>query len=180
MTEPNFTGDGRTMTVRVPISIRRRGGRKLVFAPDGTNVTTSPVRRHLHNAMVKAIARAFRWREMLENSTYATSAEIAADDKINESYVSRVPATDVAGVEIVEAIIAGRQQAHVRLAVSMRPFPVQWSAQEEVLLQSAISPSLLVAREQNQRWSRISNARPKRKNMLLKRGSFAVKASLPG
>ena len=39
MTEPNLTGDGRTITVRVPISIRRRGGRKLVVAPDGTTDT---------------------------------------------------------------------------------------------------------------------------------------------
>ena len=75
MTEPNFTTDGRTVTVRVPISIRRRGGRKLVLAPDGTNVTTAPVCRHIDNAMVKAIARGFRWREMLENGTHATILE---------------------------------------------------------------------------------------------------------
>ena len=87
MTEPHATSDGRTVTVRVPISIRRRGGRKLVLAPDGTNVTTAPVRRHIDNAMVKAIARAFRWREMLENGTHPTIAEIAAAEKINESYV---------------------------------------------------------------------------------------------
>jgi hypothetical protein len=54
MTEPNPTNDGRSVTVRVPISIRRRGGRKLVLAPDGTNVTTAPIRRHIDNAMVKA------------------------------------------------------------------------------------------------------------------------------
>jgi predicted nucleic acid-binding Zn ribbon protein len=73
-----------------PISIRRRGGRKLVLAPDGTNVTAEPVRRHIDNAMVKAIARAFRWREMLENGTHATIGEIAAAEKINETYVGRV------------------------------------------------------------------------------------------
>jgi len=33
--------------------------------------------------MIKAIARAFRWREMLENGTHATIAEIAAAEKIN-------------------------------------------------------------------------------------------------
>ena len=70
MTEPNPTANGRTVTVRVPISIRRRGGRKLVLTPDRTNVTAAPVRRHIDNAMVKAIARAFRWREMLKNGTY--------------------------------------------------------------------------------------------------------------
>ena len=36
MSEPNLTGVGGTVTVRVPISIRRRGGRKLVLTPDGT------------------------------------------------------------------------------------------------------------------------------------------------
>ena len=78
MAEPNPTGDGRTVTVRVPISIRRRGGRKLVLAPDGTDVTAAPIRRHIDNAMVKAIARAFRWRDMLESGDYATIREIAA------------------------------------------------------------------------------------------------------
>jgi hypothetical protein len=75
MTEPHPTAEGRTVTVPVPISIRKRGGRKIVLAPDGTNVTTAPVRRHIDNAMVKAIARAFRWREMLEKGTYGTIAE---------------------------------------------------------------------------------------------------------
>jgi hypothetical protein len=69
------------ITARVPISIRRRGGRKLVLAPDRSNVTMAPVRRHIDNAMVKAIARAFRWRELLENGTHATIGEIAASEK---------------------------------------------------------------------------------------------------
>ena len=66
MAKPKISSDGRTITVRVPISIRKRGGRKLVLAPDGTNVTMASGRRHIDNAMVKAVARAFRWREMLE------------------------------------------------------------------------------------------------------------------
>jgi hypothetical protein len=88
--------------VRVPISIHRRGGRKLVLAPDGTNVTTAPVRRHVDNAMVKAIAPAFRWREMLENGTHATIAEIATAEKINETYVGRVLRLTLLAPDIVE------------------------------------------------------------------------------
>ena len=53
MSEPNLIGDGRTVTVRVAISIRKRGGRRLVLAPDGTDVTAAPVARHIDNAMVK-------------------------------------------------------------------------------------------------------------------------------
>jgi hypothetical protein len=83
MAKINGNDEGRTVTVRVPISIRRRGGRKIVLAPDGTNVATPPICRRIDSAMVKAIARAFRWRKMLENGTYATIAEIAAVEKIN-------------------------------------------------------------------------------------------------
>jgi len=113
----------------VSISIRRRGGQKLVLAPDGTNVTTGPVRRHIDNAMVKAIARAFRWREMLETGTYATIAEIAAAEKINESYVGRVLRLTLLAPDIVEAILEGRHPPQVTLAVLMRPFAVEWREQ---------------------------------------------------
>lgn len=130
---PKVMDDGRTVTVRVPISIRRRGGRKLVLAPDGTNVTTAAVFRRIDNAMIKAIARAFRWREMLENGTHATIAEIAAAEKINESYVGRVLRLTLLAPDIVEAILGGRQPAELTLAVLMRPFPVEWKAQESTL-----------------------------------------------
>ena len=84
--KPKIKSDGRTITVRVPISIRKRGGRKVVLAPDGmvhdpANLRCQPV----DNAMVKAIARAFRWREMLESGTHSTIKEIAKAEKINES-----------------------------------------------------------------------------------------------
>jgi len=133
MTEPNPTVDGRTVTVRIPISIRRRGGRKLVLAPDGTPDTGPAICRRIDNAMVKAIARAFRWREMLENGTHATIAEVAAAEKINESYVGRVLRLTLLAPDIVEAILNGRQPAEMTLAVLMRRFPVGWVEQDEKL-----------------------------------------------
>src|SRR5258708_39078233 len=107
MAEPNLTGDGRTVTVWIPMSIRRRGGRKLVLAPDGTTDTWAMPCRRVDNAMVKAVARAFRWREMLENGTHATIAEIATTEKINESYVGRILRLTLLAPEIVEAILGG-------------------------------------------------------------------------
>jgi hypothetical protein len=129
--KPKVTDDGRTVTVRVPISIRRRGGRKLVLAPDGANVTTMPVRRHIDSAMVKAIARAFRWREMLENGEYSTIREIAAAEKINESYIGRVLRLTLLAPNIVEAILGGRQPMQMTLAGLMRPFAVGWAEQRK-------------------------------------------------
>jgi hypothetical protein len=40
------------------------------------------------NAMIKALARAFRWRKQLETGVFGTIEELAAAEKINPSYVS--------------------------------------------------------------------------------------------
>jgi hypothetical protein len=129
MTEPNLNGDCRTITVRIPISIRRRGGRKLVLAPDGTTDTWAAPCRPIDNAMVKAIARAFRWREMLEDGTYATIAEIAAAEKINESYVGRFLRLTLLAPDIVESILAGNQPSDLQRHHLLKRFPVRWCEQ---------------------------------------------------
>jgi hypothetical protein len=130
MAKPKISDDGRTVTVRVPISIRRRGGRKLVLTPDGADVTAAaPVRRHIDNAMVKAIARAFRWRDMLESGAHATITEIAVVENINESYVGRVLRLSLLAPELVENILAGQQPAEMQLEQLLRRFPIEWPLQ---------------------------------------------------
>jgi hypothetical protein len=136
MTEPNLSDDGRTVTVHIPISIRRRGGRKFVLAPDGTTDTWAAPSRRVDNAMIKAIARAFRWREMLENAPHATIAEIATAEKINETYVGRVLRLTLLAPDIVEAILGGRQPTEMTLATLMKPFPALWEAQRSMLLRN--------------------------------------------
>jgi hypothetical protein len=129
MGEHHSNGDGRSVTVRVPISIRRRGGRKLVLAPDGAEITAAPVTRHVDNAMVKAIARAFRWRDMLESGEHATIREIAAAERISETYVGRVLRLTLLAPDIVEAVLNGRQPTGLQLDGLMRRWPVGWREQ---------------------------------------------------
>jgi len=126
----NVLADGRTVTVHVPISIRRRGGRKLVLAPDGAEVVAASVQRRIDGAMVKAVARAFRWREMLESGEYSTIREIARAETINESYVGRVLRLTLLAPEIVETILNGQQPAGLQLENLMKRFPVAWQAQK--------------------------------------------------
>ena len=123
--------DACTVTVWVPLSTRRRGGRKLVFGPDGVAAAApATTRRHIDSAMVKAIARAFRWRGMLENGTHATIAEIAARESINPSYVARVLRLTLLAPDIVESILAGRQSAALQLNHLLTRFPIGWKAQQ--------------------------------------------------
>ena len=134
MTEPSPSGDGRTVTVRVPISIRRRGGRKLVLAPDGAErhrrarhaaTSTTPWSRRSPGRSAGATC----WRA----ASTRPFAEIAAAEKINESYVGRVLRLTLLAPDIVEAILDGRQPAGLQLEKLLRPFSVLWRDQSNAI-----------------------------------------------
>ena len=84
--------------------------------------------------MVKAIARAFRWQAMLENGTYGCLEEIGKGENIAPSFISRVIRLALLAPDIVEAILAGRQPAHLTLRDLMGPFPVEWDGQRGQLI----------------------------------------------
>ena len=117
-----------TGTVTVPFAIRKRGGRKLVITPDGVAAVAAP-RARVDSALLKALARGFRWRKLLETGDFATIEEIAASERINPSYVSRVLRMTLLAPEIVEAILAGRQPEELTMAKAMQPFPLEWRRQ---------------------------------------------------
>jgi len=119
--------DEAAVTIKVPFAIRKRGGRKLVLAPDG--MPMPPLAPEVDSTLLKAIARAFRWQRMLETGRYATIKEIAKAEKINSSYVSRVLRLTLLAPAIVEAILDGRADAALTLAEAMKVFPVQWNLQ---------------------------------------------------
>jgi hypothetical protein len=103
-----------------------------VLVPNGAEITVMPATRHVDNAMVKALARAFRWRDMLESGEYATIREIATAEKINESYVGRVLRLTLLAPEIIEAIMGGRQPAGLQLDALMQRFPTNWGGQYSI------------------------------------------------
>jgi hypothetical protein len=119
---------GQAVTVTVPFAIRKRGGRKLVLTPDGVAASPAP-RARVDSALLKALARGFRWRKLLETRDFATIADIAQAEDINPSYVSRVLRMTLLSPEIVEAILAGRQPEGLTMARAMQPFPVEWEDQ---------------------------------------------------
>ena len=95
-----------------PTTFRKRGGRKLVVTPDGATWAPRP---RVDNAMVKALARAFRWRKMLDEGVHATLEDLARAKGVNATYVSRILRLTLLAPEIVEAILDGRQPAVLQL-----------------------------------------------------------------
>jgi hypothetical protein len=125
--------DGTTMTVRVPMKFQVRGGRKLVVTPDGSPYWAKP-RKRIDNAMVKALARAFRWQKLLEDGTYATLEEIAGAEKINSSYISRILSLALLSPEIVELILDGGQPLSLTMKELLKGLPLDWGLQKSKLI----------------------------------------------
>jgi hypothetical protein len=136
MMSPGLGDNGATLTVDIPLQIRRRGGRKVMLAPDGTSAWAPP-RARVDSAMVKAIARAYRWRSMLEQGEYASITELAAAEKINQSYVCRVLRLTLLAPDLVEAILDGRHPSRLQLRTLLNPFPADWTAQAHHFAQGA-------------------------------------------
>ena len=84
----SLSKDGHTVTVHIPVIFRQRAGRKQILGPSGS-APWSPAPR-VDTALLKAIVRAYRWREMLESGEYSSAAELAKAEKVNDSYLSRV------------------------------------------------------------------------------------------
>jgi hypothetical protein len=126
-----MTGSAPMLTVRVPLAVRTpRGGRKLVLTPGGIAIRGASA---ADTTLVKALARAFRWRPMMETGRYGTINELAAAEKINSSYVSRLLRLTLLAPNIVEAILNGRQPDGMTLPGLMEPFPVEWRRQQAAI-----------------------------------------------
>ncbi len=120
-----------TFTVRVPLTLKRHGGRKLVIVPDGGGVPERP-HANLDDTLLKALARAHRWKLLLESGQVRSLNELAEAEKINPSYLSRIYRLTLLAPDIVEAILDGRQPRTLQLADLMDNMPVEWELQREM------------------------------------------------
>lgn len=121
------------ISIDIPMTFKKRGGRKVIVLPDGSHGHPEPAAT-IDNTMIKSIARAFRWQRMLENGTYTCLDDIALPEKIGASFVSRYHRLVLLAPDIVDAILDGRQPAHLTLKDLMCPFPAVWEAQRKLLL----------------------------------------------
>jgi len=113
-----------TVTVHIPFRLVKRGGRKEMQMPDGASGHSK-----MDNTLVKALARAFRWKRMLESGEFATITELGEREGIAPSYMTRVMRLTLLAPDIVEAIVEAQQPPDTKLADFLEPFPVEWVAQ---------------------------------------------------
>jgi hypothetical protein len=116
-----------TISVHVPFTIRKYGGRKQVITPNGEPAAIENA--HVDSTLVKALARAFRWKKMLESGQFTTITELAEHENLALTYMTRVLRLTMLAPDIIEAILEGRQPPEMTLAVLLEPFPLEWKEQ---------------------------------------------------
>lgn len=115
--------------ITVPVTFRRRGGRKLIIAPEGAETAKPAVRSD--DTLMHGIARAWRWHVMYEQGKFASLEAFAEKYRINKSYAARVMRLNLLAPDIREAILDGRQPKGLKLAELMKPFPAEWHLQRD-------------------------------------------------
>lgn len=128
MAKLELNDDKTTLTVVIPIAFKQFGGRKSIISPPGEDFW-QPQQTRIDSAMIKALARAHRWKKLLESRTYATVDDLAKAEKINASYISRVLRLTLLAPAIVEAILDGSQPVDLQLEDILKPFSVNWADQ---------------------------------------------------
>ena len=113
-----------TMTIHVPFRVVKRGGRKEMVLPEGAAQARKP-----DNTLVKALARAFRWKRMLESGEFASISELAEKEGIAFTYMARLMRLSLLSPKLVDAVMEGHQPANITLANLMDPFPADWKEQ---------------------------------------------------
>lgn len=128
MTRKIVESDAHTVTVQIPWRLKKRGGRKLVLAPDGSPVGFQNG-QHIQNAAIKILVRGFRWGKLLDTGVYATMGDLARAEGIDPSYLGRALRLTLLAPDIIEAILDERLPAGMGVAEIMRPMPAEWGAQ---------------------------------------------------
>jgi hypothetical protein len=124
--------DGSTLIVHIPMRFQRRGGRKRIVTPDGSEIAPSS-KPQPDGTLVKALARAWRWQKLLDEGGYASVSEIGDAENISKSYVSRTLRLALLAPDLIEAILGGRAHHTLMLESLERPLPASWEAQRDRL-----------------------------------------------
>jgi hypothetical protein len=118
-----------TLTIRIPMRLQRRGGRKLIMTPEGSAAPTPKPRRD--DTLIKALVRSHRWRRRIESGQAKSMTDLAEQEGVTDAYVCRLLPLTCLAPDIVEVILDGRQPKGLRLAEVLGNGPVAWNAQRE-------------------------------------------------
>ncbi len=119
-----------TVTLKVPIIVKHKRGRKVILAPDSEHPEAeSPVQE----TMFLALARAHAWCKLIESGKVATVTQLTDKLQLDIAYVTKILHLVNLSPRLQEAIIAGREPDGLSLNRLRRGIPVEWEKQKWLL-----------------------------------------------
>ena len=128
----NWEFDGSTITVRIPMVWKCRGGRKVIIAPDGGDAW-APAKPRSDELLIRALARAHRWKRMLEEGRFRSAGELAEAEEVTRSFITRMLNLTLLSPDVVEAILEGRQPKAIGLDELHQHVPSVWERQRKTV-----------------------------------------------
>ncbi|MEW6025315.1 MAG: hypothetical protein AB1807_24615 [Pseudomonadota bacterium] len=125
-----ITASDGSLTVTVPIRIKRRGSRKAVTLPDGGAVQPRPW-DDTPTPIQLALARGHRWLAMVESGQARTLTEVAEREGMDRAYVSRMVNLTTLAPDIVAAILDETLPPEVTLFDLASGTPLLWEEQRK-------------------------------------------------
>ena len=121
-----------TVRVRIPMKMKRRGGRKVILVPDGLQ-DPRPMKPQTNILLAAAVARAHQWQEMFLSGRYGTIAELAEKVGVDKSFVTRLMRLALLAPDIVDAIMDGREPDGLTFKnLTVKPVPFSWDEQRRL------------------------------------------------
>jgi hypothetical protein len=117
-----------TITVHVPLKFTVRGGRKTIIG----QIPQPATHTRFDDSIIKALARAHRWRTKIEEGAYSSVADLAKAENINESYVCRILRLTLLSPKIIEALL-NRRCGNLTVEALTKPLPANWAEQASAL-----------------------------------------------
>jgi hypothetical protein len=129
MSNVTLIDDGRRVSVRVPMKMKRRGGRKMIIVPEGL-ADIAQSKSDCNQSLARAIARAHLWQEMLHSGKVTSISELAKRLGLDRSFVARLMRLSLLAPDIVEAILFGDEPSGTTYAgLSSGAIPDDWGKQ---------------------------------------------------
>ena len=132
LTGVTVRNDKSGIVVNVPLTLRKRGGRKEVVLPQAF-ASDSPMRPSHQEALVIAIARAHRWQKLLDEGKFDSVSDLAREIGLDVSFAARLLRLTLLAPDIIEAVLMGNEPSGLSLTKLTKQLPVMWADQRTEL-----------------------------------------------
>jgi len=132
MTGVTLQNDDNGIVVNVPLTLKKRGGRKEVILPQAF-AAESPMRPSHQEALVIAIARAHRWQKLLDEGKFDSVSDLAREIGLDVSFAARLLRLTLLAPDIIEAVLIGNEPSGLSLTKLTKQLPVMWADQRTEL-----------------------------------------------